>query len=250
MDGAGIEKIIQVAKASNDIKLVDIDGVTYTNQTLVAIHEKRPEGDELALSSLTSLVDLIKADVDGWIRDGLAPIVHIVSPTTVYLRGKQMDDAYLTRPDFAVANARVPTFQYNTFHPREVFHIGLLSVFADWAERSKVVAFVGNLKAERSVEINDDGVGQSAGVRSGVSSALIEKATVPNPVQLAPFRSFAEIPPIASPFLFRVKGGGDDGEVKCALFEADGGAWVLHTVDAIYNWLANSLKGIPVHIVR
>lgn len=250
MDGQGIQKIIDTAQEANAIRIVEIGGMTYSRDGLSAVLEKRPVCTPLGLSSLTGLVDLIKADVDGWIESGAAPIVHVVSPTQVVLWGKQMDDDFLTRPCFAAVTARVPSFKFDEFHRREAFHISILSVFDDVASRDEVVAFVGNIKSERSVEATDDGVSQSVSARSGVSSALIRPAVVPNPVILAPYRSFQEIQPVESPFIFRVRGGGDEGEIQCGLFEADGGAWVRHTVDEIYAWLKASLTGVPVHIVR
>lgn len=46
-----------------------------------------------------------------------------------------------------------------------------------------------------------------------------------------------------SDFVFRMKEDKYDG-VQCALFEADGGAWKLHAMESIQEYLEEQLKGV------
>lgn len=68
---------------------------------------------------------------------------------------------------------------------------------------------------------------------------------MPNPVYLAPYRTFAEIEQPVSKFVFRMESG-----PKAALFEADGGAWKNEAILKIKEYLQKELSGIKtVHIL-
>ena len=67
------------------------------------------------------------------------------------------------------------------------------------------------------------------------------EAAVPNPVTLAPFRTFRDVAQPASLFVLRVQGGGETPNV--ALFEADGGAWRLAAIENIKKWLEENITG-------
>lgn len=59
---------------------------------------------------------------------------------------------------------------------------------------------------------------------------------VPNPVELAPYRTFLEVEQPESQFIFRMKDG-----PRCAIFEADGGAWRNQAITNIREYLKNEL---------
>ncbi|MFQ9697783.1 MAG: hypothetical protein ACLRY5_13210, partial [Zhenhengia sp.] len=103
---------------------------------------------------------------------------------------------------------------------------------------------VTGLVREQAVkEIGDDGVSQAATIKTGVAS--IGEVKVPNPVYLAPYRTFAEIEQPVSKFVFRMESG-----PKAALFEADGGAWKNEAILKIKDYLKEQLAGIEeVHIL-
>lgn len=68
-------------------------------------------------------------------------------------------------------------------------------------------------------------------------------AVIPSPVRLKPYRTFTEVDQPESDFVFRMKEDKYDG-VQCALFEADGGAWKLHAMESIQEYLEEQLKGV------
>lgn len=96
-----------------------------------------------------------------------------------------------------------------------------------------LVKLMGNVVDENSVTTTDDGVTQEATVRKGVM--LVGRERVPNPVELAPFRTFHEIEQPESTFVFRVRKGSDG--VQAALFTADGNAWVNDAILGIRDYL-------------
>jgi len=79
-------------------------------------------------------------------------------------------------------------------------------------------------------------------VRKG--GACLEAAAVPNPVMLAPYRTFPEVEQPASPFVLRLKQGPEGGRPSLALFEADGGKWQLEAVKRVRTYL--SIMEVPV----
>ena len=93
---------------------------------------------------------------------------------------------------------------------------------------------VGNIKEENVRQVGDDGVSQSVVAKTGV--ATVEDVKVPNPVILAPYRTFVEVDQPESAFVFRMKNG-----PLAALFEADGGAWRNSAIEAVSSYLAEEL---------
>ena len=70
----------------------------------------------------------------------------------------------------------------------------------------------------------------------GVASA--DDVIVPNPVELAPYRTFLEVEQPSSSFIFRMKNG-----PRGAIFEADGGAWRNQAILNIKEYLTKELAG-------
>jgi hypothetical protein len=62
---------------------------------------------------------------------------------------------------------------------------------------------------------------------------------VPNPVVLAPFRTFPEIKQPESKFIFRMQSG-----PRAALYEADGGAWRNEAMSGIKEYLQDMLADV------
>lgn len=80
--------------------------------------------------------------------------------------------------------------------------------------------------------------------RSGI--ARVEEISVPNPVFLAPFRTFREITQPLSPFVLRMKQGREGGLPTVALFEADGGKWKLDAIQFIRDYLEGKIETVPI----
>lgn len=73
----------------------------------------------------------------------------------------------------------------------------------------------------------------SAAIRVSVKSKLVP-VKVPNPVELAPFRTFTEVEQPTSPFVFRVRRDGD--AIMAALFAADADAWKNEAICRIRDY--------------
>jgi hypothetical protein len=93
------------------------------------------------------------------------------------------------------------------------------------------------LRSERVEDVEDDGISQLTSVRSGI--ARVENGVkLPNPVELRPYRTFANIEQPLSKFVFRMKDAPEKGgKPSFGLFEASGGAWQLEAIAAIKVYL-------------
>lgn len=183
----------------------------------------------LQLSNLSSLVDYIKSNLD---RADDIKYLHIEDNLNVTLKSLLKEDG--RREELVRATAKIPEFQFDRYHDSESFLIALNARFTDGYDRDELIAFAGNVKEENARQTSDDGFSQKTTVKRGIASAREE--LVPNPVQLAPYRTFNEIEQVPSTFVFRMGEG-----PKFALFEADGGAWINSTIQLIEHYLAEQL---------
>lgn len=98
--------------------------------------------------------------------------------------------------------------------------------------RDTLVQLISTVTTENGVSLADDGMTQRVTARSGIS--LVKQVSVPNPVVLAPYRTFIEVEQPKSPFVFRIRQTGD--EVQTALFAADADAWKREAIANIRDW--------------
>ena len=233
-----LKYIVDLGEAKvQDITLPDGTVQTYSDKPLNRLSVHIPMASSIEMSTLTSLVDYIKANVDVMTEK---MIIDVKSPTEVRLYSQLNIER--DRETLVVVNARVPEFSFNSFMDQEKFCINLQSKFIDSDDRALILKFAGTVEANTIAEYGDDGVTQKATVKTGIASK--SDAIVPNPVHLRPYRTFLEVEQPASDFIFRMKQDKYDG-VSCAIFEADGGAWKMNATKAIKEYLQFELAGMP-----
>ena len=242
MIAKAIDKILELAGPH----LVDIGGVSYSDRRLTPVDTVRSI-ETIRVSTLTAFVEYVR-NMDG--LDGIKTIdciVHVEDPKTVTLMTGLNRDA--TRDKIIVAKAELPQIPFNTYLGQEEMIISMLSQFEDDPEtdRAAIVRFASKVKAGTVKEYGDDGVTQTAVVKSGVAS--LQEQKVPSPCSLRPYRTFREVRQPKSLFIFRMSSKGED--VQAALFPADGGAWKLDAVETIAAWLRAKLDeaGINIQVI-
>lgn len=189
------------------------------------------KADALTVSTLTGLVDYIKSKLDT-LPEKL--LIQVKSPSKVDLYSPLNADR--EREQYISAEAILPdNVVYDRFIGTEQFNIMLQSAFVDVGTKSALLKYTGLIKNEAVKTTGDDGVSQQVTVKTGVAS--VGQAIVPNPVELAPYRTFPEVEQPASKFIFRMKEG-----PSAALFEADGGAWRNKAILSIKEYLQEELK--------
>lgn len=228
------------------------NGGQYTPDKLYRI--TAPTASSLVTHTLTSIVDYIKENADQLEN----VMVHVVSPTKVDVLSVLNSDR--DREVFISAEAVIPNnLRLNSFVDAESFNIMLQSGFINSPVEEKgddgdvhlldykkmLLQVTGCIKEEAVRQVGDDGVSQSATIKTGVAS--VEPIIVPNPVMLAAYRTFQEVKQPITKFVFRMKDG-----PSAALFEADGGMWKNLAIEGIKKYLEDELKGIEdvnVHIL-
>ena len=219
---------------------VEIDGVEYSP---VPLHDPRrpaPLPDLLELRSLTALLRYISENRDELSLAECA--LHVESPVRVALVGALSGGHHRQRSTYVRANAHpaAADFGFGRFHDLESFNIRLQSLFTDDGQRDAVIRLVGNIKSEQVRHQSDDGRTQTVEARTGI--ATMATVNVPNPVLLAPYRTFLEVSQPLSLFVLRLREG--SGGVQAALFEADGGAWRHAAMASVRGYLEAALADV------
>lgn len=224
-----LEYLVNLGEEKDPIVKTDLG--LYMKKNLTRL--KVPTAAPLSISTLTGLIDYIKSKID-CLPGNL--LVHVESPNTVKLYSPLNGDR--DREEYIKAEAILPdNICFDRFMDTEKFNIMLQSSFVENKDRSLLLKVTGCVKDSAIKEIGDDGVSQAATIKTGVAS--VNDVVVPNPVILAPYRTFPEIEQPESKFIFRMQSG------PCAaLFEADGGAWRNEAMQRIKQYLEDQLKDI------
>lgn len=194
--------------------------------------------DTIVLSSLSGLAEMIKQEMSEY---NLPLFVRATSAERVHVFGAIRDDMQRERP--FTAEAKFIDFDFNAYISIENMIICLKSRFAPTEDRDYLVQLLGNITDQQSVQTKDDGITQSATVKSGIQ--LIGEQRIKPIVTLKPYRTFLEVEQPESDFLIRLKDG------RAALFEADGGAWEREAVKNVADKLRELLEDVPnVHIIE
>ena len=229
-----IKKALEYIVSLSEAKVDEIGGETYSDKPLHRICHN-PKAEEIEMTTLQSLVDYIKSASDS-MSDKM--IIHVVSPTQVRLYSQLDKDRQ--REYLVSVNADLPEFPFNTFMEHETFIIGVQSKFIPGNDTDLILKFAGTVEGGSIAEYGDDGVSQKATVKTGLASK--SDAVIPSPVTLKPYRTFTEVEQPESQFIFRMKEDERCG-VRCALFEADGGAWKLAAMEFVKEYLERELEG-------
>ena len=209
--------------------IIELDQGTFSRVSLSRVTE--PVASKLTVSTLTGLVDYIKTNVDQ-LKGKL--LIQVKSPNEVALYSPLNADR--EREKYVSAEAILPNnVTYERFLETERFNIMLQSAFVDNEDKAKLLKYTALITDDTVKNFGDDGISQKVTVKTGVAS--VSDAVVPNPVTLAPFRTFPEVEQPESKFIFRMKEG-----PSAALFEADGGAWRNKAILNIKAYLEKELE--------
>ncbi len=204
-------------------------GKTFVTESHFSRIDKEQSVDPLKVRSLSGIVEYVKSQFD----TDREFMVHVQSPTEVYVYDALNSDN--DRRNYIAAKAMLPRITFEQFIDREQFQIMLTACFVNNDHKAAAIKVISNLVEDSSVTQSDDGLSQRVTAKTGV--ATVENIQLPNPLNLKPFRTFAEVTQPESSFLLRIREGG-----KVALFEADGGAWELNAMANIAEYLEAALE--------
>jgi hypothetical protein len=211
---------IEDADGNDRVLVIDSEGISKEIKPLI-----NRAVEPLRINTLTGLVEYVKANIE---RQNSKFYLQVFDEKTVYLKGVLDSDG--GRETLIVAEAITPKFNYGSFHNTEELIIAFQSKFTKTEDRDLLMKVVGNVKEENVRETGDNGISQAVTIKTGIASAT--DVLVPNPVTLAPFRTFLEVKQPISDFIFRMK----DGPMG-AVFEADGGAWRNQAISNVREYL-------------
>ena len=238
MNKEALDRILEVHDAARAVR--EINGVQYTTGNLRAILPNAP--DSIEVESLTGLVDFVNKNRESFPREEMVALVK--SQDAVVLYGKMDEwgpDQKRFRPQYArvVRNKDIEEFPFGQFQDHETFVIKLMTQFV-WDESlSAFITKVRLIKAENSVQTEDNGVTNKTTRKEGIELAMDREI-----IKLKPYRTFVEVEQPQTPFIFRATLR--NGEVQCALLECDGGAWLNQVRLNIKAYLEAALPDIPV----
>ena len=221
---------------------IDYADRKFVDKTMTAL-PREITASALETSTLTSVVDYIKGKTDGETPQSRF-VLHVANFNHVELYKELNIDK--KRDNLISVETDKCRFPFGQFMSVEQFIINLQSAFVQDDSTKSLLEFVGSVKDDTSVQQEDDGVTQKVTAKTGISLSKTVKA--PNPVYLAPFRTFSEIEQPQSAFVFRIRKDDSRG-VTAALFEADGDAWKHEAILSIKDYFKKALDGEGVIIL-
>lgn len=231
MSKEALEYLVNEGFEKNPI--VELSNGTYSVVSLERVCD--PVANSLVVSTLTGLVDYIKTNTDTLSGKLL---IQVESPTQVNLFSPLNADR--TREGYITAQAVLPdNIYFGRYLDTERFNIMLQSSFVSNDDREIILKYTGLVQDEAVKTYGDDGVSQQVTVKTGVAS--VGNAVVPNPVTLAPYRTFPEIEQPESKFIFRMQ---NKQGPEAALYEADGKAWRNKAIRDIKEYLEKALEDL------
>jgi hypothetical protein len=216
------ERFVDITDADGSLRTFAVDSEGNSKEIKPLISRA---AEPLRINTLTGLVGYVKANLE---RKASNFYLQVLDEKTVLLKGVLDIDG--GRETLVIANAIIPKFDYGYFHGSEELIIAFQSKFTATNDRDLLLKVIGNVKEENVRKTGDNGVSQAVTIKTGVASA--DDVLVPNPVTLAPYRTFLEVEQPASDFIFRMKDGPSG-----AIFEADGGAWRNQTIINVREYL-------------
>lgn len=196
--------------------------------------EAVPHPAPLQLTSLAALLQWFKEE--GFGEEFGHPWIIIESPTVVSAQASGRVGR-AGRYVSARATAQFTTKGFGQWMDQEGFIIWVRTQFQQSDDLATLLMLASKVSAEGIEESDDTGVSQMVRLKAGV---LVGGATaVQSTFSLAAYRTFPEVVQPQSLFLFRVRKF--SGGVQMALFEADGGAWVLEAREDILEYIRNGI---------
>lgn len=183
---------------------------------------------------VTGLAEYLTVNPDG--IDIEKVIVEVLNPTNVVVTSVP-EPIWMRREKYLVASHVPKAFPCEKYLPLEEFIVALQAYFIQDDMTAVMLALLAGVTDDSSVKFSDDGISQQVTAKTGI--VAIGQVTIPNPVNLSPYRTFLEVEQPSSKFVFRMQKS--DKGPQCALFGADGNMWELEAIQRIRDWLRQNV---------
>lgn len=224
---SAIEKIQELSQGH----VFNIEGENYSDVPLRRIEKKEHRPTQIKVSSLESIIYLVKDEATKRIDRKI--FVEVTSPTevTVYTT---YDEKY-RRDILYVAEVAAVHTPIDKWVDKESLLIALNSVFVPTEDVDYIQNVLQKISEESKVTSTDNGLGQSIEAQKGI--ALKENIVLKRRVTLRPYRTFLEVEQPESNFILRAR-----EHSEFLIKSADGGAWSLQARQNIKNYLIHALE--------
>ena len=224
-----LKEFAQYLVSLKDNKTYEINGQTYSDNSLTRIPPYVPRPNRITVNGLASVAELISAEIDRLPTEALPVFVQICGARDINVFTGL--DGDMKRDDLYFCTCDAPKFNPG-WREYDKAIIELRSMFVPNEGTDYLLDLLSRISKEDGVTTMDNGLTQQVEARSGI--ALKTKESIKPRVALKPFRTFAEIDQPESEFLVRVD---DDGNI--GLFEADGGTWELAAKRGIMEYITD-----------
>lgn len=202
-----------------------------------------PLAKPLGLSTLRSFADYLIGNVDE--LDLSSHLIHVVDPARVELVSKLELFHRRREPVLVAYYVSGAEAVVDKWLDLETAVISLMALFTEQGDRSEVLNVIKSISRDNAELRDDNGLSQAVTIKQGIVTKAV-KAT-PNPVTLAPFRTFPEIAEQpTSLFVLRLKE--IDGAISVLLKPADGSLWKVQASQAVAECLGGLIEdheGMP-----
>lgn len=221
-------------------EFIEVDGKKYITGDTTLV--KPSLIGTVGVKTLTGIRDFILEGVDEG-RWSVGSFICVNSHDLVFLETNAFGVLEQRHRPVQAELPNWPRFPFGRYMDLETFIIELQAKFVPSQGVADILRLVSNLRDETVTTSQDDGISQSVTVKKGV--AMVERVDVPNPVVLAPYRTFLEVEQPEASFVFRIQR--QDGKAPmCGLWDADGGNWQLTAIASIRDWFKVELPGFRV----
>lgn len=248
-----IQELVQLARQNQELPTIQALNLEFDGESAEYEAEIEPTAHgrklgkiiqpfrpaRLEVSTITGFLDAIEAGVVGELNTRL---VHVEDYLTVSVKTVACDQ-YGVRNTLLVAKHHpIDAFTFDQYYTDPArFIIALQVAFLPTEELLYLIKIASNLKAGKSLHVQDDGFSQSITVKTGEVQAAEVK--IPPRIKLVPLRSFPEVAPVTGEFLIRFKQTSEETPA-IALFNVDGSKWQGETMRAIKAYLDERLTDI------
>jgi hypothetical protein len=231
----GISKIISLSGP----KTFKVDDLEYFGNDRMFELITPPTISALTVTTLTALCEYVnKCSAGETVKIGFVHVEGVTSVEAVV----NADPKFRHRQRPIQAKAIIDQFNYGQWISLQTFIPSVQSMFTDEGDRAELLKYTGNVTAESSVNVADDGITQRTQVRKGI--AKLQEVSLPQTVTLHPFETFPEIDQPARKFVFRIQK--TETDFLCKLLPADGETWKIPVKEQIALFILNRVGTVPV----
>ena len=241
MDGSFINEL---KKMILENQTIEKDGDIFSRHDYHPVR-KVDRAQTITLNTLEGLANIVRdrfGEVD--IKEKDAPFAVIETIQTN--RGAALTVKFYTSPHpvdgkytlaYEVVDTSTP-FEFGKFFDLETFNTHLQTRFVADEARSNLFSITSRIDIDEGVTQSDDGSTMRVTTRKGLSAASAVSQTISSSYTLRPLRTFIETDQPSSAFNLRIRDAGNK-TAEIALFETDGGKWIVEAKRNIAKALAS-----------